>query len=104
MQLNLEAKHLDNDRLQQPAGRCATGFVAKIAQQAPDGRRPRSSNNSSEMKKTPPPERILTGEKEKISNSPDLFYTWIAMPSAASAASITASFIEGWAWIVRAMR
>ena len=30
-------------------------------------------------------------------------YRWMAAPSAASAASITPSFIVGWAWIVRAI-
>ena len=31
-------------------------------------------------------------------------YIWIAQPKASSAASITASCIDGCAWIVRAMR
>ena len=31
-------------------------------------------------------------------------YRWIAAPKAASAASMTPSFIVGWAWIVRAIR
>ena len=50
--IEFAGEHFGHNRLR-PAGRSATGSAAKTPQQAPDGRRPRSSNNSSEMKKLP---------------------------------------------------